>query len=348
MFQRFTDRSRRTLVIAQKEAADLGHFIGTDHVLLALAIEGEGVAATALARLGLTTAPIRTALVERRPSRSPVSPESALASIGVDATRVRAEAERRFGEGALRMPDAEAPQFTAEAKAALEQALREALELSHDYIGTEHLLLGIIGRDDEEGAAVELLAAMGADRSAVRAEVLGILTGVATIGSSEPVKALRVDHDALVESVLRLSQSDRRHAAYLALRETSGAALQQATLRAMDADPSDVDAAFAEVPAALDAARRRLDELGLGAYVAIAAAIADHPVVAEADALQSEMGRQLAPYNGHTVGRLMFMLTACLAAAFDRLADGVDADTSMAQLGVDVASIRTELATLAD
>ena len=142
MFERFTDRARRVTVLAQEEARWLNHnFIGTEHILLGLIHEGEGVGARALELL----------------------------DISLEA--VRAKVEETIGRGE-QAPGAKMP-FTPRAKTALELALREALQLNHVYIGTEHLLLGLIR--ESEGVAAQVLVDLGADLERVRRAVLEIL-----------------------------------------------------------------------------------------------------------------------------------------------------------------------------
>ncbi len=142
MFERFTDRARRVVVLAQDEARRLDHnYIGTEHILLGLVQEGEGVAAQALEALG----------------------------IGLDA--VRHQVEEIVGRG-KDTPGGHIP-FTPRAKKVLELSLREALQLGHDYIGTEHILLGLIR--EGEGVAARVLAALGADLNLVRQQVIQLL-----------------------------------------------------------------------------------------------------------------------------------------------------------------------------
>ena len=144
MFERFTDRARRVVVLAQEEARQLNHnYIGTEHILLALVREGEGVAARVLDRFGVTLA------------------------------GTREEVTARVGLG-NQQPPKKIP-FTPRAKKVLELALREALSLHHNYIGTEHILLGLIQEGDGVGA--QILAEHAADFTAVRQAVLDILRG---------------------------------------------------------------------------------------------------------------------------------------------------------------------------
>src|ERR671933_364220 len=144
MFERFTDRARRVVVLAQEEARMLNHnYIGTEHILLGLIHEGEGVAAKALESLG----------------------------ISLDA--VREQVQEIIGQG-QQAPSGHIP-FTPRAKKVLELSLREALQLGHNYIGTEHILLGLIR--EGEGVAAQVLVKLGADLSRVRQQVIQLLSG---------------------------------------------------------------------------------------------------------------------------------------------------------------------------
>jgi ATP-dependent Clp protease ATP-binding subunit ClpC len=144
MFERFTDRARRVVVLAQEEARLLNHnYIGTEHILLGLIHEGEGVAAKALESL----------------------------SISLEA--VRSQVEDIIGQGGS-SPSGHIP-FTPRAKKVLELSLREALQLGHNYIGTEHILLGLIR--EGEGVAAQVLVKLGADLSRVRQQVIQLLSG---------------------------------------------------------------------------------------------------------------------------------------------------------------------------
>ena len=155
MFERFTDRARRVLVVAQEEAERLGHnFLGTEHVLLGL-LEGEGVAAKVLRAQGFTADDVRRQVVEiigRGAGAADTSNAEALATIGIDLDEVTAAVEEAFGPGALDRAATKrrkrfiggAPPFTPRVKKQLELSLREALSLGHSYIGTEHMLLGAV------------------------------------------------------------------------------------------------------------------------------------------------------------------------------------------------------------
>src|SRR5437762_4738297 len=153
MFERFTDRARRVVVLAQEEARMLSHnYIGTEHILLGLIHEGEGVAA------------------------------KALESLDISLEAVRAQVEEIIGQG-QQAPSGHMP-FTPRAKNVLELSLREALQLGHSYIGTEHILLGLIR--EGEGVAAQVLVKLGADLNRVRQQVIQLLSGAPTGKSTRP------------------------------------------------------------------------------------------------------------------------------------------------------------------
>jgi ATP-dependent Clp protease ATP-binding subunit ClpC len=154
MFERFTDRARRVVVLAQEEARMLNHnYIGTEHILLGLIHEGEGVAA------------------------------KALESLNISLEAVRQQVEEIIGQGQA-APTGHIP-FTPRAKKVLELSLREALQLGHNYIGTEHILLGLIR--EGEGVAAQVLQKLGADLNRVRQTVIQLLSGYT--GGKEQVSA---------------------------------------------------------------------------------------------------------------------------------------------------------------
>ena len=179
MFERFTDRARRVVVLAQDEARMLNHnYIGTEHILLGLIHEGEGVAAKALESL----------------------------EISLDA--VRQEVEEIIGRG-QDAPSGHIP-FTRRAKKVLELSLRESLQLGHDYIGTEHILLGLIREGN--GVAAQVLVKLGADLNRVRQQVLHLLAGHQAQG---PVAARPAaeEHTLRPEGQTRLDLVEARLAA---------------------------------------------------------------------------------------------------------------------------------------
>ncbi|MGJ9462051.1 ATP-dependent Clp protease ATP-binding subunit [Actinotignum sp. GS-2025a] len=144
MFERFTDRARRVIVLAQEEARNLKHnYLGTEHILLGLIREGEGVAAKALEALGVTLESVRTQVIDI------------------------------IGEG-QEPPSGHIP-FTPRAKKVIEFAMREGLQMGHSYIGTEHLLLGLTREAD--GVAAQVLIKLGADMSTVRNQVSQLISG---------------------------------------------------------------------------------------------------------------------------------------------------------------------------
>ena len=150
MFERFTERARRVIILAQEEAKRLNHSaVGTEHLLLGIIREGEGVAS------------------------------KVLESLNINPERVRAEIESAIGRGE-RTPYEEVP-LTPRAKKVLELALDEARRLGHNYIGTEHLLLGLIR--EGEGVAARVLEAMGADLERVRSQVVSLLGEEGTASS---------------------------------------------------------------------------------------------------------------------------------------------------------------------
>jgi ATP-dependent Clp protease ATP-binding subunit ClpA len=181
MFERFTDRARRVVVLAQEEARMLNHnYIGTEHILLGLIHEGEGVAA------------------------------KALESLGISLEAVRQQVEEMIGQG-QEAPSGHIP-FTPRAKKVLELSLREALELGSDYIGTEHILLGLLR--EGEGVAAQVLVSLGAGLDRTREQVIRLIDA----GAGEPVRrqrAARIEGslDLLEEVVRRLGAIDTRLAA---------------------------------------------------------------------------------------------------------------------------------------
>jgi ATP-dependent Clp protease ATP-binding subunit ClpA len=144
VFERFTDRARRVLTFAQDEARLLNHsFIGTEHILLGVIREGDGMGAEALRRLGVSFEVVRGKVVE---------------SVGMSGSAPTGS-----------------PPFTPRAKKVLELSLREALQLNHSYIGTEHILLGLAREGD--GLAARVLADLGIDLLRIRQVVNDLMSG---------------------------------------------------------------------------------------------------------------------------------------------------------------------------
>ena len=183
MFERFTDRARRVVVLALEEARLLNHnYVGTEHLLLGLIHEGQGVAAKALELLG----------------------------IRLEA--VRAQVEEIIGQGQS-APTGHIP-FTPRAKKVLELSLREAQQLGHNYIGTEHILLGLIREGD--GVAARVLVKLGADLSRARGQVIGLLsgeTGGVEAGARTRLVRMTVPADLfLLEEQLGQVRREKEHA----------------------------------------------------------------------------------------------------------------------------------------
>jgi ATP-dependent Clp protease ATP-binding subunit ClpC len=176
MFERFTERARRVVVLAQDEARMLNHnYIGTEHILLGLIHEGHGLAA------------------------------KALESLGISLAVVQQQVEEIIGRGQQEPPSGHIP-FTPRAKKVLELSLREALQLGHTYIGTEHILLGLIR--EGEGVAAQVLVGVGVDLNRARQQVIHLVTGRA-----EPQDAVAIAGDLraqLTSVAARLAVIERR------------------------------------------------------------------------------------------------------------------------------------------
>jgi ATP-dependent Clp protease ATP-binding subunit ClpC len=182
MFERFTDRARQVMVLAQEEARMLNHnYIGTEHILLGLIHEGEGVAAKALESL----------------------------RISLDA--VRQQVEEIIGQG-QQAPSGHIP-FTPRAKKVLELSLRESQKLGHNYIGTEHILLGLIREGD--GVAAQVLVKLGADLNRVRQQVIQLLHGhqSAEVTGESAWQGVRARAGLPDDALARIDSLDRRLAA---------------------------------------------------------------------------------------------------------------------------------------
>ena len=161
MFERFTDRARRVIVLAQEEARTLQHnYIGTEHLLLGLIREGEGVAAKALASKGVT----------------------------LDDTRK--QVEEMIGKGNA-SPNGHIP-FTPHARQVLELSLREALQLGHSYIGTEHILLGLI--HEGEGVGTQVLIKMDVNLGELRSATIDLIRGNSSDGKNDSKGELEPPH----------------------------------------------------------------------------------------------------------------------------------------------------------
>jgi ATP-dependent Clp protease ATP-binding subunit ClpA len=183
MFERFTDRARRVMLLAEEEARRLNHdHVGTEHILLGLVLEGEGVAARALE------------------------------SLGISLQAVREQVEESIGQG-QQAPPGRIP-YTPRAKKTLELSLREALHLGHHYIGTEHILLGVIR--EGEGPAAQVLVNLGGDLNRVRQQVIQVLQGyqgnvpLSVRASSGPGQAGRGKRKLLSQILDRVDSMESR------------------------------------------------------------------------------------------------------------------------------------------
>ena len=262
MFERFTDRARRVVVLAQEEARMLDHnYIGTEHLLLGLIHEGEGVAAKALEAMG----------------------------ISLDAVRQQVEAIIGRGQQA---PSGHIP-FTPRAKRVLELSLRESGQLGHNYIGTEHILLGLVR--EGEGVAAQVLMTLGGDLNRVRQMVIQLLQGYGAEDRPKP----RSMRGGVIEDVLaRLDSMDGR---LTAIERWVG----------MGPDVRDLDQEIAQLHRDKEAAVESQD-------FETAAAIRDAEVRLLADKTKREKN-----WGGGTEGR------SSLAEDFDRLRAELDQLRSM-------------------
>ena len=218
MFERFTDRARRVVVLAQEEARGLNHnYIGTEHILLGLIHEGEGVAA------------------------------QALGALGISLEAVRSQVREIIGQGQT-APGGHIP-FTPRAKKILELSLREALQLKHNYIGTEHILLGLIR--EGEGVAAQVLEKLGADLHRTRQTVLEVLSGP----SGAPIETTEV-----AERLARVEEVERRAVEVAAEFESEEVEPEHHWIAALRLNLEQMEEAVEAYRAKLRKAERRLGE----------------------------------------------------------------------------------------
>jgi ATP-dependent Clp protease ATP-binding subunit ClpA len=195
MFKRFTDRARRVVVLAQEEARLLNHdYIGTEHLLLGLAHEGQGVAA------------------------------EALESLGIRLEALRSQVQELIGRGEREAASSGQIPFTPRAKKVLELSLREAQQLGHNYIGTEHILLGLIR--EGQGVAAQILVKLGADLPRVRQVVIQLLSGYAggPEAAAEPRPVAMTVPDELREAEEQLAELRQQKEAAIAAQDFDRAA----------------------------------------------------------------------------------------------------------------------------
>ena len=265
MFERFTDRSRRVLVLAQQEAQSSASQIGPEHILVGMAAEGEGVAAVVLSAHGLG-AEILRARVRQVSGRPPTDAEaaSALATLGIDLDRVRAEVEASFGEGSFQLGRAYPP-YSEVAKGLLEASVAEARDLGHDYVGTEHLLLASAALS--EGSVSEVLRTLGVEPESIRSTTLAVLRSATQLAGS-PVWA---EIAALERAVATLPEPPRGEAQAV-LAEEIWLVRAEAILSLRDLNgEADTDVAISRandrLRSSLATAKGRLTELGVSAFL---------------------------------------------------------------------------------
>jgi ATP-dependent Clp protease ATP-binding subunit ClpA len=258
VFERFTDRARLALVEAQTESAESTHgFLGTEHILIGLVRLREGLAHDVLAEFGVALEPLRQTVAARleelvRPGRE-LAEKDALATIGIDLDAVRSRVEQTFGPGALPDP-VTTPAFTPLAKQSLDRAFQRALVLRHRYIGTEHVLLGVL--EVGEGLACQALADLDVDLDAIDAVI------VARAAPEEArVSAAWRDVVDLHTAVRQLDDESQMLAqsaiAHLSSRHVEAITYEQAEVNRLAADTADT------LHAAATDARAALANLGI-------------------------------------------------------------------------------------
>jgi ATP-dependent Clp protease ATP-binding subunit ClpA len=266
MFERFSQRARRVVVLAQEEARMLDHnYIGTEHILLGLIREGEGVAGRALE------------------------------SLGISLEAVRQQVEQIIGRG-QQAPSGHIP-FTPRAKKVLELALREAQQLGHNYIGTEHILLGLIR--EGSGVAAQVLVKLGADLNRVRQQVIRLLHGYQ--GEDVTGEDLPLPGDALA----RAGSLDRRLAAIerwvglgpdLDALDQEIARVRREKEAAIDRQDFDASVALRDQEKQLMAARARQEK------DSAEAAAGRMPLAQELARVKAELERLRAAMREHGIG----------------------------------------------
>lgn len=193
----FTERVRKVLQLARQEAITLRHeYVGTEHMLLGLCAEGDGVADAALMNLGVDTDAVREQILKTvTPGKDDGSDAPAPASGGILGAIA--------GSMGFARQDRDMP-YTSRAKKVLELAMTEARELNHSYVGTEHLLLGLMR--EEKGIAAQVLGSMGVTVGAVREEVVRLLgtelPAHAAGHSKQPARSSRVERQASITLVV--------------------------------------------------------------------------------------------------------------------------------------------------
>jgi ATP-dependent Clp protease ATP-binding subunit ClpA len=245
MFERFTDRARRVVVLAQEEARGLNHgYIGTEHLLLGLISEGSGIGARALEGLG------------------------------VELERSRRSIKEMIGKGGSEVPAGHIP-FTPRAKKVLELSLREALTLGHNYIGTEHILLGLVR--EQEGVGAQVLGREGLSIDDVRTKVIELLSGLTAASPGPPHQRIV---DAAIERFDRFSPGLRAAIEAAAGYAASASSIGSQHLLAVFADWDDLAANAALRAGGFDVTK-------------LASPIVDWPVAGTRDETREEWGERV-------------------------------------------------------
>ena len=287
MFEKFTDRARRVLVLAQQEAHAAGHdAITPDHVLLGCVLEHDGIAGRVLGTFSVQHEAVRARLLEIVPRRSQVSPVEALASVGVNLLEMKEAVEEAFGAGSFPLPG-ERPIFDSAARGVLKASLDAALEWGHNYVGTEHLLLGVLRA--EGGEARASLKALGVDAQAVEQRTSAVVHRY-TLVEQQPQRARARD---LRRGVQRMPDDGHvRTAARTILNETVNA---QPAMPLVASDP-EFDAWLADTEAqleiAVDQARHQLDSLGALRFADAVASLMHTSAASELHALIDDLRDQ--------------------------------------------------------
>ncbi len=285
MFERFTDRARRVLVLAQQESHLWQHgFIGTEHLLVAMAEEGEGVAHHVLRAHGLEAEVLRADMLGHVPAGRLVDVAAALATIGIDLDRVRAAVEESLGPGAFQMR--KHPPFTPRAKERLQAARDEAVALGHDYIGTEHLLLGLLSGESLVDA---IMAAHDVSATELRRTTIALLASFSQVRDTPAWHA----YDRLTVAVPRLADPHRSTFAEILRRVVYPA--QAAAIAALADDAATIEDRLGNLAAGVDAAREELAEAGLLSFIDLVPVLLETPAAQRLAANRQAASQALSP-----------------------------------------------------
>jgi ATP-dependent Clp protease ATP-binding subunit ClpA len=295
MFERFTDRARRVVVLAQEEARMLHHgYIGTEHLLLGLISEGSGVGA------------------------------KALEALGVELVRARGAIEGIIGQGGDEVPPGHIP-FTPRAKKVMELSLREALTLGHNYIGTEHILLGLVR--EEEGVGAQVLIRSGVTVGAVRTKVIELLQGFTATAAGPPRQRIV---DAAIERFDRLSPGMRAAIEAAAGYASAEAAIGSQHLLAVFAEWDDLTANAVLRAGGFDTSR-------------LESAIADWSVAGTRDETPSEWGMRVTEIETTDEGVLIALRDEELQARIKSAIDAGHGPSVQAMIGEALKQLASKL-----